>query len=105
MGLCASGYAAGLSMPYCIHPTICVLFFLIHTDVAIGAAAGHLAWQIGTVDLQNGADCMRKFISNKWFGAIIFGGIVLGKFFHANSDEEQPENALIAPVQKQNIQN
>ncbi|XP_010266703.1 PREDICTED: 4-hydroxybenzoate polyprenyltransferase, mitochondrial isoform X2 [Nelumbo nucifera] len=43
------------------------------------AAAGQLAWQIWAVDLSNRADCNRKFVSNKWFGAIIFTGILFGK--------------------------
>lgn len=43
------------------------------------AASGHLAWQIFTVDLSNRADCSRKFVSNKWFGALVGGGILLGR--------------------------
>ncbi|XP_060204842.1 4-hydroxybenzoate polyprenyltransferase, mitochondrial [Lycium barbarum] len=43
------------------------------------AASGQLAWQILTVDLSSRADCNRKFVSNKWFGAFIFGGILSGK--------------------------
>ncbi|XP_059303807.1 4-hydroxybenzoate geranyltransferase 2 [Lycium ferocissimum] len=43
------------------------------------AASGQLAWQIWTVDLSSRADCNRKFVSNKWFGAFIFGGILSGK--------------------------
>ncbi|KAL4592999.1 hypothetical protein LXL04_006010 [Taraxacum kok-saghyz] len=42
-------------------------------------ASGQLAWQIWTVDISSGADCSRKFVSNKWFGAIVFGGILLGR--------------------------
>ncbi|ESQ54984.1 hypothetical protein EUTSA_v10025345mg [Eutrema salsugineum] len=45
------------------------------------AASGQLGWQIGTADLSSGADCSRKFVSNKWFGAIIFSGVVLGRTF------------------------
>jgi len=91
--LCASGYAAGQSIPY---------------YVGVGAAAGHLAWQIGTVNLQDGVDCMRKFISNKWFGAIIFAGIVLGKFFLSDGiDGKEQQNTKSSsknqhtPVQNQ----
>ncbi|KAH7414914.1 hypothetical protein KP509_14G017600 [Ceratopteris richardii] len=43
-------------------------------------AATQLCWQIATVDLQNRADCNSKFVSNKWFGAIVFSGIAAGKF-------------------------
>ncbi|XP_068645653.1 4-hydroxybenzoate polyprenyltransferase, mitochondrial-like isoform X1 [Aristolochia californica] len=59
-----SGYNAELEWPYYVFLT---------------AAATHLGWQIWTVDLSNRADCNRKFVSNKWLGAIVFSGILLGK--------------------------
>lgn len=43
------------------------------------AASGHLVWQIWTVDLSSRIDCNKKFVSNKWFGAIVFSGILLGR--------------------------
>ncbi|KAL3675748.1 hypothetical protein R1sor_025696 [Riccia sorocarpa] len=43
------------------------------------ASACHLAWQVKTVDTDNPADCSSKFASNKWFGAIVCGGIIAGK--------------------------
>ncbi len=43
------------------------------------AAGAHLAWQIRTVDLNNREDCMAKFVSNKWFGVVLFSGIVADK--------------------------
>lgn len=43
------------------------------------AAAAQLAWQISTVDLSDRADCNRKFVSNKWFGALVFSGILCGR--------------------------
>ncbi|PQP94376.1 4-hydroxybenzoate polyprenyltransferase mitochondrial isoform X1 [Prunus yedoensis var. nudiflora] len=45
----------------------------------LAAASGQLAWQIWTADLSSRVDCNRKFVSNKWFGAIIFSGILFGK--------------------------
>nr|VDD40234.1 unnamed protein product [Brassica oleracea] len=45
------------------------------------AASGQLGWQIGTADFSSRPDCSRKFVSNKWFGAIIFSGVVLGRSF------------------------
>ncbi|KAL5573436.1 hypothetical protein UlMin_023033 [Ulmus minor] len=45
----------------------------------LAAASGQLAWQIWTVDLSSRIDCNKKFVSNKWFGAIIFSGILLGR--------------------------
>nr|CAD1830700.1 unnamed protein product [Ananas comosus var. bracteatus] len=62
--LALSGYNAELAWPF--YP------FLI-------AASGQLAWQILTVDLSNRADCNRKFVSNKWFGALVFSGILFGR--------------------------
>ncbi|GAB2285025.1 Palmitoyl-protein thioesterase 1 [Dionaea muscipula] len=43
------------------------------------AASGQLAWQIYTVDLSKRADLNRKFVSNTWFGAIIFSATLLGR--------------------------
>ncbi|XP_059640564.1 4-hydroxybenzoate polyprenyltransferase, mitochondrial [Cornus florida] len=62
--LALSGFNADIGWPY-------------YTFLA--AASGQLAWQIWTVDLSCRADCNRKFVSNKWFGAIIFSGILLGR--------------------------
>jgi 4-hydroxybenzoate polyprenyltransferase len=66
--LLAAGSAAGAGAAY-------------QAAVALGAA--HQAWQIGRVDLDNGPDCMAKFVSNKWYGAILYGGIVLDKLLAA----------------------
>jgi len=38
--------------------------------LALGGA--HLAWQIGTLQLDDGDNCLRRFRSNRDFGAIIF---------------------------------
>lgn len=62
--LALSGFNAELGWPY--YPFL-------------AAASGQLAWQIYTVDLSNHADCDRKFLSNKWFGALIFSGILFGR--------------------------
>ncbi|XP_071697844.1 4-hydroxybenzoate geranyltransferase 2 [Rutidosis leptorrhynchoides] len=62
--LALSGFYANLGLP----------FYLF-----LGGAAGQLAWQIWTVDLYNRADCNKKFVSNKWFGAIVFSGILIGR--------------------------
>lgn len=43
---------------------------------AVAASAAHQAWQILSTNLDDGPDCMRKFVSNKWYGAIMYGGIV-----------------------------
>ena len=45
----------------------------------VSAAGLHMAWQIWTVDLDSRADCMAKFVSNKWLGGLMFSGIVADK--------------------------
>ncbi|KAJ6837781.1 4-hydroxybenzoate polyprenyltransferase, mitochondrial isoform X1 [Iris pallida] len=62
--LTLSGYNAELAWPY--YPFLMV-------------AASQLGWQIISVDLSNRADCNRKFVSNKWFGAFVFTGILFGR--------------------------
>lgn len=48
------------------------------------AAAGHLGWQIATLDTNNGANCLARFRANHAYGAIVFltllagGGLGLG---------------------------
>ncbi|CAI8612957.1 unnamed protein product [Vicia faba] len=63
-GLALSGFNAELGWPY---------------YAFLGVASGHLGWQIWTVNLCCRSDCNRKFVSNKWYGAIIFGGILAGR--------------------------
>jgi len=62
--LALSGYNADLGWPY--YPFI-------------AAAAAQLAWQVSTVDLSSRSDCNKKFVSNKWFGALVFSGILFGR--------------------------
>ncbi|XP_047947156.1 4-hydroxybenzoate polyprenyltransferase, mitochondrial-like [Salvia hispanica] len=62
--LALSGYNANLEWTY---------------YVFLAAGSTQLAWQILTVDLSSRADCNRKFVSNKWFGAIICSGILFGR--------------------------
>lgn len=62
--LAVSGFNADLGWPY---------------YASLAAASGHFAWQIYAVDLSNRANCNRKFNSNKWFGALIFSGILFGR--------------------------
>jgi len=59
--LLAAGHAAGCGGVY---------------QAAVAAGAVHQAWQIGAVDLDNGKQCMSMFVSNKWYGGILFAGIV-----------------------------
>ncbi|XP_050131419.1 4-hydroxybenzoate polyprenyltransferase, mitochondrial-like [Malus sylvestris] len=62
--LALSGYTAEIGGPY---------------YAFLSAASVQLAWQIWIANISSRADCNRKFVSNKWFGAIIFSGIPFGR--------------------------
>lgn len=62
--LVGAGYNTGAGLPY---------------YASLAGVGGHLAWQISAVNLDDRADCMAKFVSNKWLGSILFSGIVLDK--------------------------
>jgi 4-hydroxybenzoate polyprenyltransferase len=64
-GFLVSGFLAEQNWPF-------------YMGVALGAF--HLVWQIKTLNIKDKSDCLSKFISNKWFGTIIFMGILLNKF-------------------------
>lgn len=49
--------------------------------VGVGLAGAQLAWRIARADINSPQDCMGKFVSNKRFGAIVFGGIVTDRLF------------------------
>ena len=46
--------------------------------IGLAAVALHLAWQILSVDLNDPADCLAKFRSNRWIGWLLLCGIVIG---------------------------
>lgn len=66
--LAAAGSAVGAGWPY---------------YAAVAAGGCHLAWQLAAVDLDNGRDCMEKFVSNKAYGAVLFAGIVADRLLAA----------------------
>ena len=49
--------------------------------LAVAGVAIHLLWQIVLVDIDNPADCLRKFRANRWLGWIVFVGILAGRIF------------------------
>jgi 4-hydroxybenzoate polyprenyltransferase len=40
-------------------------------------AAGHLAWQVATLDIDDPQNCLQRFRSNNLFGAIVFAALTL----------------------------
>ena len=47
--------------------------------LAVAGVALHLTWQILTVDLDDPADCLAKFRSNRWIGWLLLIGIIVGQ--------------------------
>jgi len=45
----------------------------------LALAAAHFAWQAARVDIDDSADCLAKFKSNAWAGALVFAAIVAGQ--------------------------
>lgn len=60
-----AGHAVGLSWPF---------------YAGTMAAAGHMAWQIGSADLENPPELFKRFKSNQELGTLVFASIVLGHF-------------------------
>ncbi|CAG8439914.1 6860_t:CDS:2 [Diversispora eburnea] len=60
--LTISGYMNGQDWP----------FYLI----SILGTGSHLAWQLQSVNLNDAADCNRKFRTNKWVGLMVLSGIL-----------------------------
>ena len=60
----AAGAVLGLSWP----------FYL-----GLAAAGLHMAWQTATVRIDDPADCLAKFQSNKHFGWLLLAAIVAGR--------------------------
>ncbi|KAL3103274.1 hypothetical protein niasHS_002460 [Heterodera schachtii] len=62
--------------------------------LALFASGSHLAWQLGTLHVDDPSDCWQKFLANQWLGTVIFGGILLsnllkkGETNDENSEEE-----------------
>ncbi len=78
-GLTLAGFAADQTWPY---------------YCGVGAAAAHLAWQVGTLDIGNAPDCGRKFVANHRLGALVFLGIVLGTLLKKEPEADREKQKL-----------
>ncbi len=56
-------YNAGIGMPF---------------YAGLSMAAGHLAWQIQSADVNDPLNLQQRFTSNKWFGALVFSSVIAG---------------------------
>jgi 4-hydroxybenzoate polyprenyltransferase len=61
IGVIAAGGAAGAGLAF---------------YVIVAAGAGHLVWQIVTLDIAEEKSCLSRFRSNRDFGAIVFAALV-----------------------------
>ena len=46
-----------------------------------GAAALHLAWQVSTLEIDDPANCLRRFRSNRDFGLLVLGALLLQQIY------------------------
>ncbi|TKR68011.1 hypothetical protein L596_024064 [Steinernema carpocapsae] len=79
-GVGLSGYMADQTWP----------FYL-----ALSGTAAHLLWQVGTLKINNGEDCWKKFRSNQWLGLMMFLGIVAGNVCKSKKEESSESEADI----------
>ncbi|MDX2266408.1 MAG: 4-hydroxybenzoate octaprenyltransferase [Hyphomicrobiales bacterium] len=42
----------------------------------LAAAALHVGWQIATLDVSDAGNCLERFRSNRWFGALVFAALI-----------------------------
>ncbi|HEY9164064.1 MAG TPA: 4-hydroxybenzoate octaprenyltransferase, partial [Magnetovibrio sp.] len=47
--------------------------------VALLPAAGHLAWQVATLDIHDPKNCLVRFKTGRDFGLLLFAAIVAGQ--------------------------
>ena len=47
----------------------------------LGAAGAHLIWQVATLDIDNPANCLRRFNSNRDFGLLVLASLLLQRFY------------------------
>ncbi|XP_012263188.2 4-hydroxybenzoate polyprenyltransferase, mitochondrial [Athalia rosae] len=72
--LVASGFMVDQTWPYYI---------------TVGIVGSHLAKQIYTLDIDNPADCAKKFTSNHRVGLLLFTGIVLGNLVNKKKNRSE----------------
>jgi len=63
-GLAAAAALAGLAWP---------------AYLGLALAAAQLAWQAARVEIDDPRDCLAKFTTNAWFGALVFAAFVAGQ--------------------------
>ncbi|MCH9765179.1 MAG: 4-hydroxybenzoate octaprenyltransferase [Alphaproteobacteria bacterium] len=52
--------------------------------IGLGLVAAHFAWQVQTLDINNGSNCLARFCSNRTVGLIVFIAIVADMVLRAS---------------------
>ncbi len=71
-----AGFYAAAALGFALAGRLAGLGPLFYWGLAL--AALHLAWQVKRVDLDDPADCLSKFKSNRDFGFILMAAVVAG---------------------------
>ena len=58
--------------------------------LGMGAAGAHLFWQVATLDIDDPENCLKRFRSNRDFGAIVFAAILLDMFLASVFEDRIP---------------
>jgi 4-hydroxybenzoate polyprenyltransferase len=77
---------------------LCCMAFIVLDYKGMGApyylismmgGAAHLQWQLSSVKLDDPSSCMSRFVSNKWFGAIVLSGIIVDVYWRRSKEKER----------------
>ena len=98
--ICLSCFASMMGVCLVYSGLLCHQSWPYYTSVA--GVLAHISHQIYTLDINNGDDCAKKFLSNRWVGLILFLGCIGGTY--CKDGELEPSDVpYILPGTKPNI--
>jgi hypothetical protein len=66
----------------------------VYFATVLGGGSAHLIWQLATLRVHDARDCAAKFVSNKWFGAIVFAAIVADRLAASSAESTESGSTL-----------
>ena len=101
--ICLSCFATMMGMSLVYSGMLCQQSWPYYTSVA--AVLAHISHQIYTLDINDGEDCAKKFLSNRWVGLILFLGCIGGTYCKEEVEEVEPTDVstILQDVTKPNI--
>jgi 4-hydroxybenzoate polyprenyltransferase len=98
--ICLSCFATmmGLSLTY--SGWLCEQTWPYYTSIA--AVLAHISHQIYTLDINDGEDCAKKFLSNRWVGLILFLGCIGGTYCKDERTESSNVSEILQQATKSN---